>query len=75
MIPLLLIKITIEKENLSNIYVIEDGFEVNHKCKCLRVLTVPARVYLSSINQISWNFIRDLLNEDKFVINLIYFEL
>ena len=41
----------------------------------LRVLTVPARLYLSSINQISWDFVIDLLNENKLVISLTYFEL
>ena len=63
-----------ENQMMPTIDVREMALKWTTKREVYRVLTTTAGVYLPSIDQINWDFVRDILSWDKLVRRDIYFE-
>ena len=65
--------INMEEEKLVNIDVREMALKSTTKAEIYKVLTTTGEIYLLPVDQINYDFIRDILSGDKLVGFLSYF--
>ena len=56
-----------EEQKMSSIDVREMALKCTTKSEVYKVLTTTGEIYLPPVDQINWDFIRDLLSGDKLV--------